>query len=502
MASSPPLPDDAACGPDESALSALLNTTHADVHVETVLTTAPVLHGDSLADPPSDTSLPHNRSSLLVNLALLCAETHSTLSGVIRSPLLPYFPSCWREAMESSRQYQVPNTPRVISPSPTPSEAGSTKDGYFPPVTRSSTRKNRSRVQSPPVIDEDSSGSDPEKRARARSRSPVLQGGAGRRRMSGLTTRRMANGNGNNKGLILPNVTVNGHLSPAAANKNYWREMSRSPSPLGLIPIHQKWRSFVSVVRMEVGIMLILSKIHRHEIPRKILHVSIGFLTIFLYCTGTQTSQIHNVLFALLIPIALTDVIRHRYWQVNRFYIRCLGALMRESEVDGYNGVISYLLGAWIVMRFCPKDVGVMSILLLSWCDTAASTFGRLWGHLTPRVRRGKSLAGSIAACLTGIVTAAVFLGWLGPAYDQYNHGEHAFAYQGMLVLPAQVRSTLGLSITQASITGTWALGAMSVAAGVVASASEAIDVFGWDDNLTIPILCGAGLWGFLKVFG
>jgi diacylglycerol kinase (CTP) len=149
--------------------------------------------------------------------------------------------------MESSRQYQIPSTPRVISPSPTPSEVGSGKDGYFGPVTRSSTRKNKQNgVQSPPPIDEDSSGSDPEKRARARSRSPILESGGvgGRRRMSGLTSRRQLNGM--KKSLELtPNGTSNGHLSPAQANKNYWREMSRSPSPLGLIPIHQKWRSFV-----------------------------------------------------------------------------------------------------------------------------------------------------------------------------------------------------------------------------------------------------------------
>jgi len=87
-------------------------------------------------------------------------------------------------------------------------------------------------------------------------------------------------------------------------------------------------------------------------------------------------------------------------------------------------------------MRFCPKDIAVMSILLLSWCDTAASTFGRLWGHLTPRVRKGKSLAGSIAACVTGVITAVVWWGWLGPLYSEYNHGEHAFAFQGALTLP------------------------------------------------------------------
>ena len=243
-------------------------------------------------------------------------------------------------------------------------------------------------------------------------------------------------------------------------------------------------------------------QIHRHEVPRKILHVSIGFLTVLLYTLGFQSSSIHPTLLAMLIPIALTDVIRHRYWQVNRFYIRCLGALMRESEVDGWNGVISYLLGAWIVLRFFPKDIGGISVLLLSWCDTAASTFGRLYGHRTWRVRKGKSLAGSIAAVVTGVLTAAMFWGWLGPLYSEYNTGVNAFAYQGVLALPARARESLGLSFEQSSLTGYWALGAMSLVAGLVASASEALDLFGWDDNLTIPVLCSAGLWGFLKVFG
>jgi diacylglycerol kinase (CTP) len=204
----------------------------------------------------------------------------------------------------------------------------------------------------------------------------------------------------------------------------------------------------------------------------------------------------------MLIPIALTDVLRHRYWRINRFYIRCLGALMRESEVDGYNGVISYLLGAWIVMRFCPKDVGVMAILLLSWCDTAASTVGRAWGRYTPQIRRGKSAAGSAAAVVTGVVTAVVWWGWLGPMFDAYNSGENAFAFQGSLALPARMREALGLDVQAASVTGYAALGVVSVAAGLIASASEALDLFGWDDNLTIPVLCGAGLWAFLRVFG
>jgi diacylglycerol kinase (CTP) len=86
--------------------------------------------------------------------------------------------------------------------------------------------------------------------------------------------------------------------------------------------------------------------------------------------------------------------------------------------------------------------------------------------------------------------------------FADYNQGEYAFAFQDVLMLPKQARDVLGLDVAHASITGYWALAAMSVASGLIASASEAIDLFGWDDNLTIPVLCGAGLWGFLKIFG
>ncbi len=176
---------------------------------------------------------------------------------------------------------------------------------------------------------------------------------------------------------------------------------------------------------------------------------------------------------------------------------------MRESEVDGWNGVIWYLLGAWIVLRFFPKDVGVMGVLLLSWCDTAASTMGRLYGRYTPRIRRGKSLAGSAAACAVGVATAAAFWGWLAPRTGSFpDDPVNAFMFTGWLGVPEVVKGCLGWTGDQGTITGPLALGVISLWTGLVASASEVVDLFGWDDNLTIPVLSGLGIWGFLKVFG
>lgn len=374
-----------------------------------------------------------------------------------------------------SQIYQVPATPRVTSPSPTPSESSENRDTYFAPITRSATAK-RNQSQDPITEENESSDSSVEKRARTRSRSPITAARLARASVQSPTSSSAKKVS-----------SSNGHLSPSSAApslSSYWRDLSRSPSPLGLIPIHRHWRSII----------------HRHEIPRKVLHVSIGFVTLHLYARGTSPDMIHPWLLGALIPIASTDYLRHTFPRFNRFYIRVLGALMRESEVDGWNGVIWYLLGAWTVLYFFPKDVGVMGVLLLSWCDTAASTFGRLYGRYTPRIRRGKSLAGSAAAAMVGALTAGFFWGWMVPRY-RFDEG---FMFRGTLTLPAIVREGLlgWTTESQGSVAGWIALGIVGLWSGFVASASEVVDIFGWDDNLTIPVLSGLGLWGFFKAFG
>jgi len=162
-----------------------------------------------------------------------------------------------------------------------------------------------------------------------------------------------------------------------------------------------------------------------------------------------------------------------------------------------------YLAGLWFTMRFCRKDVAVMSVLLLSWCDTAASTFGRLWGRYTPRIRKGKSLAGTIACFVLGVFAAVFFWGYVAPRTDgRYDQGVNSFAFEGRLTLPEPAREALGLSVKEATITGPLAVAVMSLASGLIVSVSELMDVWELDDNLTIPVLSGLGLGAFLWAFG
>ncbi len=396
----------------------------------------------------------------------------------------------------------VPATPRVISPSPTPSDldaASQDSASYNGPTTRSAARRRLATPQ--PELDDDIEEEEDEspdlQRARSRSRSPIDKRTL--RRLTTTTPKKPAttkpssNGVKSTAGPPAPlkppaDTKTNGHLSPPTPSTAYgwsWRDFSRSPSPLGLIPIHRHWRTFV----------------HKHEVPRKALHVSIGFFVVWLYLSGTQTRAVCPYLMGALVPIAAVDVLRHHNAPFNRFYVKALGALMRESEFAGYNGVIFYLLGAWAVLYAFPKDVGVMGTLLLSWCDTAASTFGRLYGRYTPRIRKGKSLAGSLAAFIVGVGTSVFFWGWLAPTKGPFP-GDENFMFTGTLSLPATVADAVGLDAAKASISGALALGVMSVWSGLVAASSEVVDIFGWDDNLTIPVLSGLGIWGFLKIFG
>ncbi|KAI0131564.1 hypothetical protein F4814DRAFT_173487 [Daldinia grandis] len=416
----------------------------------------------------------------------------------------------------------IPATPRVISPSPTPSETrDASHDSYLGPVTRSAARRRQAggaALQQQPLHEDVDEDSDPElRRARTRSRSPIKS-----RKVGSLTSTKTPRATRSKQNQSqsqsrnhkqkeeeeaevevevedvkfkeevkseVKEETSNGHLAlPTPTISGWdWRDFSRSPSPLGLIPIHRHFKIFI----------------HKHEVPRKVLHVSIGFLVYWLYVSGTQTSTVTPFLMGALVPIAVTDYLRHKYASLNRFYVRCLGALMRETEYSGWNGVVFYLLGAWTALHFFPKDVAVVAVMLLSWCDTAASTFGRLYGRYTPRIRRGKSLAGSSAAFLVGVATAGWFWGWLAPRTGPFPGDEqHPFMFRGILQLPTFISDALSLPKSQSVVGGPAAVVLLSLWSGLTAAGSEVVDLFGLDDNLTIPVLSGIGIWGFLKVFG
>ncbi|AJT78084.1 BDN_1c_G0051550.mRNA.1.CDS.1 [Saccharomyces cerevisiae] len=220
--------------------------------------------------------------------------------------------------------------------------------------------------------------------------------------------------------------------------------------------------------------------ITKHEIPRKVFHSSIGFITLYLYTQGINYKNVLWPLIYAFIILFILDLIRLNWPFFNMLYCRTVGALMRKKEIHTYNGVLWYILGLIFSFNFFSKDVTLISLFLLSWSDTAAATIGRKYGHLTPKLAGNKSLAGSIAAFTVGVITCWVFYGYFVPAYSYVNK-------------PGEIQwspETSRLSLNMLSLLG-----------GVVAALSEGIDLFNWDDNFTIPVLSSLFMNAVIKTF-
>jgi diacylglycerol kinase (CTP) len=243
------------------------------------------------------------------------------------------------------------------------------------------------------------------------------------------------------------------------------------------------------------------------EIPRKALHASIGFLTLYLFTSNGDPQRVIVVLssaLAVLIPI---DILRLRYPSLEYAFEKCAGVFMRDSEKKTSNGVIWYILGANAVLVALPLDIAVVSVLILSWADTAASTFGRLYGSLTPPLPKRlfgvlplaprKSLAGFIAASLTG---AAITIGFWTLFAPMRPHGLTWSWQEG--ISQSFIGGARDSSGSSPIFTGWVGLLTIGVVAGLVTGIAEALDLGGIDDNLSLPVIAGGCLWGLFKMLG
>ncbi|KAF8148399.1 hypothetical protein B0H34DRAFT_802939 [Crassisporium funariophilum] len=245
------------------------------------------------------------------------------------------------------------------------------------------------------------------------------------------------------------------------------------------------------------------------EIPRKVLHGSIGFFTLYLYISEGDVRTIVLVLWMALAIIIPADLLRFKSQRFERLYERYLGFLMRESEKDSINGVVWYILGVNFVLSLYPQDIATVAILILSWADTAASTIGRLYGSQTrklparlPLLRLPlaprKSLAGFSAATVTGAAIALGFWTWVAPL--RAGGRDVSWAWEGGV--RAAVGSGVGEGREGLGAGGAIGLLAIGLVAGVVSGVAEALDLGSVDDNLTLPIISGGCILGFMKLLG
>ncbi|KAH8924268.1 hypothetical protein BT69DRAFT_1241326 [Atractiella rhizophila] len=234
-----------------------------------------------------------------------------------------------------------------------------------------------------------------------------------------------------------------------------------------------------------------------YEVPRKVLHSSIGFVTLGLYIYRTPVRSIIFTLFPALVVIGSADILRLRSPSFEKIYERVLGPLMRESEKKGPNGVVFYLIGVLAVLSTLPLDIATLAILILSWCDTSASVFGRLYGRYTPKLPfpfgAKKSFAGFLGAFAAGALSALLFF----PLSSFGNPSDLSWSSQPLppRSLPPQPTFLPVLPRPESNMP----LFLLALVCGFAGAIAEGLDLAGADDNLTIPVLAGGLIWMALR---
>ncbi|ETI44722.1 hypothetical protein L915_10357 [Phytophthora nicotianae] len=206
------------------------------------------------------------------------------------------------------------------------------------------------------------------------------------------------------------------------------------------------------------------------HLQRKMQHLGTGAMIyaasrLFVPLTGATVLLFFAGLFYGL------NELRGRYETVNAAYIKCFSSILRQHEVSraALPGAFYFLLGSGFSLTLFPPRVARLAILHLSVGDPAAAFFGTLYGRhklvtLVGKLGGNKSLEGSIGCfCVT---VAATFMA-LTMEQDFY------FDVDGGIAVAA---------------------GTISLAAGISAAAAELLDIGGWDDNLTLPLLSGVFL--------
>lgn len=189
---------------------------------------------------------------------------------------------------------------------------------------------------------------------------------------------------------------------------------------------------------------------------RKLWHVSTGMLIFLVYWLSDLTQyEAFLILGGLFVIFTASECIRLRSERINALAIRIWGPVMRSHEALKFSGTPYYLASCALVVLVFPKTIALLSVLFLAVGDPMASLVGILAKGRGIRFANGKSLAGTLAAVAVCFVISWVFLSYLGVS-------QHREVY--------------------------------AIVGALAGGLAEHIP-FGWDDNLSIPLVSGLALW-------
>jgi len=145
------------------------------------------------------------------------------------------------------------------------------------------------------------------------------------------------------------------------------------------------------------------------ELRRQIFHWIFGVVIVILLMYGFIDKWI--LLYLIIIGLIVSFLSRKTkipiiYWFLENFE--------RPEEMKRFpgKGVITYLIGAFLVTLFFPLEIAMASILILAFGDSVSHIFGISYGKRKHLLNDKKFIEGSIAGLVAAFIGALVFLPW------------------------------------------------------------------------------------------
>jgi diacylglycerol kinase (CTP) len=197
------------------------------------------------------------------------------------------------------------------------------------------------------------------------------------------------------------------------------------------------------------------------HLTRKFWHV-VGIAAMaFLIDKLPQKDSLFYLALSAIIIIPF-DILRLKRSDLNHRIVQFFRSIIRIEEVQTLSGTSFLIVGTFFVVLLFPKNVAILSILILAFGDPASSIIGVLYGK--DKIWGRKSLQGAIACFVVCTLVCGVY-----------------FYMRNIMVERIVLVSILG---------------------GLIGAASELIQLRKFDDNMTFPIFAAFGLYVLFVVFG
>ncbi len=143
----------------------------------------------------------------------------------------------------------------------------------------------------------------------------------------------------------------------------------------------------------------------KQEFNRKLIHLSSSIYPI-LYMFFSKEIMIAITL-VLFLAVFLWDLLRIKGFEFK--ILLFLNKFLRKKELKRFVGATFFLASMFLVILLFPKDIAILSMFILIFCDTSAALVGKTFGKLKIKAL-DKSLEGFLAFNIVGFIIVSIYL--------------------------------------------------------------------------------------------